>query len=348
MPLEIVRNDITKMRVDAIVNAANTSLLGGGGVDGAIHRAAGPKLLEECRTLNGCKTGEAKITGGYRLPCKYVIHTPGPIWRGGAYNERELLAACYKNSLELAKKYDCETVAFPLISSGVYGYPKAQALEVAVDAISHFLWQNDMTVYIVVFSRDAFEISGRLFNDVKAYIDDVYVHAHQDLERESMRASMQRKLFKRTKEYAQPMKESGEEFMAAPPLMQGAPGAQADLDDMLSQIDESFAQMLLRVIDEKGLSDAVCYKRANIDRRLFNKIKNNPSYKPSKQTVLAFAVALELSLDQTREMLMKAGFALSHSNKADIVVEYCIMTHNYNIMEINQVLFKLDLQPLGY
>jgi len=340
MPLEIVRNDITKMAVDAIVNAANTSLLGGGGVDGAIHRAAGPQLLEECRTLHGCKTGEAKITKGYRLPCKYVIHTAGPIWQDGHHGEEALLIACYKNSLELAKAHGCETVAFPLISSGVYGYPKAQALKVAIDTITQFLFENDMTVYIVVFSKDAFEISSKLFSDIEAYIDDVYVEEHLDYPRESLRSRLQSKYLRQAQMY-----EELDECCAAP---MAPTVSEACLDDMLNQIDESFAEMLIRKIDESQITDAECYKRANVDRRLFNKIKNNPAYKPSKQTVLAFAIALELSLEETKDMLMKAGFALSHSNKADIVVEYCIMTGNYNIIEINQVLFKLDLQPLGY
>ncbi len=168
MPLKIVRGDITKLAVDAIVNAANKTLLGGGGVDGCIHRAAGPELVRECRTLGGCETGEAKLTKGYRLPCKYVIHTVGPIWRGGARGEEALLTACYENSLLLARENGCQSVAFPLISAGVYGYPLEAALRVAAETIGCFLEKSDMTVYLVLYDPASVAMGERLFGDVEA------------------------------------------------------------------------------------------------------------------------------------------------------------------------------------
>ena len=329
MPLTMVRNDITTMKVDAIVNAANESLLGGGGVDGAIHRAAGPELLKECRTLGGCKTGQAKITKGYRLPAKFVIHTVGPIWRDGSHGERELLASAYRSSLELALAHQCETVAFPLISSGVYGYPKDQALKVAVDTIGDFLLAHDMTVYLVIFDRAAYTIGGKLFDDIAAYIDDRYVDAHTD-GREIQR--------RRIAMASMPMREEVSAPAAAAPF---------GLDEALSKLDESFSQMLLRKIDEAGMTDAQCYKKANIDRKLFSKIRSDVHYKPSKPTAMAFAVALELPLEEAREMLEKAGFAFSHASKFDIIVEYFIAHQNYNIFEINEALFAFDQNLLG-
>ena len=328
MPLIIVRNDITKMSVDAIVNAAKESLLGGGGVDGCIHRAAGPELLQECRTLGGCRTGEAKITGAYRLPCKYVIHTVGPVWNGGKCSEREQLASCYRTSLALAKEHGCETVAFPLISSGVFGYPKDQALRVAVDTISEFLAENDMTVYIVIFDRAAYQIGNKLFADIAAYIDDHYVDAHTDSRRERMRR----------------MGVVESRMLTA---YEDAPMAASGLDEALAHLDTGFSETLLKLIDRSGKKDAEVYKKANVDRKLFSKIRNNPDYKPSKPTAVAFAIALELSLPETRDLIARAGYALSPSSKFDVIIEYFIMQRDYDIFKINEALFAFDQSLLG-
>jgi len=353
MPLEIIRNDITKMKVDAIVNAANSTLLGGGGVDGCIHRAAGPDLLKECRTLGGCDTGGAKITKAYRLPCKYVIHAVGPRWRDGNHGERDLLISCYRTSLELAKEAKCETVAFPLISSGIFGYPKDQALRVAIDTISAFLLENDMTVYIVIFDRAAYKISEKLFADIAEYIDDRYVAEHEDSHSERLRrlrALEDSALFKANSMPPQSSEVCSDE-MIAPAAVAGIAAAPTvahkSLNDALQQIDESFSEMLLRKITERGMTDAECYKKANIDRKLFSKIRSDRLYKPSKATALAFAIALELPLPEAKDMLMKAGFALSRSSKFDIIIEYFIENGNYNVFEINEALFAFDQSLLG-
>ena len=328
MPLIIVRNDITKMSVDAIVNAAKESLLGGGGVDGCIHRAAGPELLAECRTLGGCKTGDAKITKAYRLPCLYVIHTVGPVWNGGSHGEREQLVSCYQTSLALAKEHHCETVAFPLISSGIFGYPKDQALRVAVDTIGEFLLHNDMTVYLVIFDRKAYQISGKLFADIAEYIDDHYVDAHTDLRRERMRRM-------------------GVVECRMLTAYEDAPMATSGLDEALAHLDAGFSETLLKLIDRSGKKDAEVYKKANVDRKLFSKIRNNPDYKPSKSTAIAFAIALELSLPETRDLIARAGYAFSASSKFDVIIEYFIGLEKYDIFEINEALFAFDQSLLG-
>lgn len=349
MPLQIIREDITKFPCDAIVNAANNTLLGGGGVDGAIHKAAGPGLLEECRTLGGCETGQAKITRAYDLPCKYVIHTVGPVWKGGLAGEKRLLQSCYRQSLALAKAHGCQSVAFPLISAGVFGYPKDKALRAAVDAISAFLMENDdMTVYILVFSPSSYLISKKLFSDVRAYIDDHYVDTHYDACSERMR--MQRMYLDQEDAW----RSVSMDMDSAPKFAAAAPQAAVtlhretqSLEDALRQIDESFSQMLLRKIDEKGMTDAQCYKKANIDRKLFSKIRSDVSYKPSKTTAIAFAIALELPLAETKELLMKAGYALSPASKFDVIIEYFIRRKNYNVFEINEALFAFDQSLLG-
>lgn len=344
MPIKIIRNDITKIECDAIVNAANTSLMGGGGVDGAIHKAAGKGLLMECMKLGGCKVGQAKITKAYKLPSKFVIHTVGPKWKGGQSGERELLVGCYRESLRLAADNNCESVAFPLISSGVYGYPKDKALKVAVDTITEFLIDHEMLVYIVVFDKSAFQISEKLFTDIASYIDDKYVDTNFIFNRTGRDELDESVLLSETQLLPDKKVRGGSrtayrQTIAAPKAL--------SLEDMVNQIDESFSQMLLRKIDEKGMEDAECYKKANVDRKLFSKIRNNVNYRPSKTTAIAFAIALELSLDETKDMLMKAGFALSHSNKFDIIIEYFITNGNYNIFEINEALFAFDQSLLG-
>ena len=347
MPLQIVRNDITKMKVDAIVNAANTSLLGGGGVDGTIHRAAGPTLLAECRTLGGCETGSAKLTGAGNLPCRYVIHAVGPRWSGGGRGEREKLVSCYRASLALAQEKQCESIAFPLISSGIYGYPKDQALQAAVETIGDFVLKHDMMVYLVVFGRKSYQISEKLFADITSYIDDNYVDAHSDDLAERLRRM--NALFRREPAAGAGHAVLQEEVLydAGMSMPSAAAAAGPSLQDAIDGIDESFSEMLLRKIDESGMTDAACYKKANIDRKLFSKIRGDRLYKPSKPTAIAFAIALELSLSETADLLRKAGFALSPSNKFDIIIRYFIERGNYNVFEINEALFAFDQSLLG-
>ena len=339
MPLHIIRQDITKFECDAIVNAANETLLGGGGVDGAIHKAAGKELLIECQALGGCQTGESKITKGYNLPAKYVIHTVGPIWQGGVYGEREKLVSCYKSALELAKEYSCQTIAFPLISSGAYGYPKSEAFSVAVGTISNFLMTNEMTVYIVVFDKDSFNLSGKLFDNIAEYIDDNYaqqnnqklrhrrIFAECDMKSCDYDAGVPSRLFR--KSFAKKNT------------------SQKDLENMLASMDESFSVTLLKLIDMKGMSDIECYKKANVSKQTWYKIMNDKCYKPSKNTVLAFAIALKLSYEETQKLLATVGFALSKSSVFDIIIEYFLIKKEYDIFKINQTLFDFDQVGLG-
>ena len=427
MPFQILRGDITELHVDAIVNAANSSLLGGGGVDGAIHRAAGPELREYCAGLGGCRTGEAKLSPGFRLPAKWIIHTVGPVWDGGGRDEEALLAACYRNSLALALEQDCASVAFPLISAGAYGYPKDQALAVAVREIRDFLREHEMAVTLVVFQRSDFRPPAALLAGLRSWLDRRFYEPvmagaamaapafaaapslpaanaappsfaaakvpepprkqktglfsrprrkkaskNETLDAEIAPEESSSEIGHRSDEgiapygadrprsdegiapcgSGRPRSDEGITPYGARPRNEErpAPGGAVrptELDERLRCLDESFSEMLLRKIDEKGITDAACYKRANVDRKLFSKIRSDSHYRPSKPTAIAFAVALELPLPEARELLMKAGFALSPSSKFDVIIEYFLANGRYDIFEINEALFAFDQTLLG-
>ncbi len=355
MPLLLVRNDITKMECDAIVNAANNGLRGGGGVDGAIHRAAGIGLLKECITLGKCETGKAKVTKGYKLPCKYVIHAVGPVWKDGEHGEEELLRSAYKESLSIALEKECESIAFPLISAGAYGYPKDKAMKIALDCFSEFLFEHDMLIYLVIFDKESTALGEKLFPNVAKYIDDNYIGIKRVMAEKRRREELE--------DYSNlsvPFNfDEAKSDMEAPRMMMPRASCFEDaelrsdletdlsLEYLVSMVDEGFSEMLLRKIDEKGMTDAQCYKKANIDRKLFSKIRSTPNYHPKKKTALAFAVALELSLEETEELLLKAGYSFTKSSKFDIIVEYFIKNGIYDIFKINEALFSFDEDLLG-
>lgn len=342
MPFELIRHDITKIKVDVIVNTSNKYLRGGSGVNGAIHKAAGPELLKECELRAPCEVAQIVVTRGYRLPCKYIFHTVSPIWQDGKHHECELLSTCYRNALQIATAHHMKSIAFPLIASGAHGFPKDLAMKVATDTISDYLLHNvpdnDLMVYLVTFSKESLAVGSKLFADIKQYIDDNYVNEHFDYRRERSRRMP---IMRSIEEDDFPV-----ECAAAPMAMEEAWNP-SSIEDALSMIDESFSEMVQRKIKEKGMKNAECYKKANIDKKLFSKIVNNANYKPKKTTALALAVALELSLEETKELLMKAGLALSHSDKFDIIVEFFIMHGKYDIFEINEMLYEFDQVLLG-
>ena len=328
MPLQIIRHDITQMRVDAIVNTTNEEMIGYSGVDLAVHTVAGEELDAECARIAPLGLGQAKITGGYKLPCKYVIHTSGPVWRGGILGESALLRSCYVESLKLAVENHCQSIAFPLISAGVYGYPKDKALKVAIDIISDFLLLNDMLVYIVVFDKTAYQISEKLFADIEHYLDEYYEPEDDG--------------------YCNRVSDRKADILCMDKMLSSCEPKQSEnLEALLDNLDETFSSMLLRLIDEKGCKDSEVYKKANVDRKLFSKIRSNPAYHPRKQTVLALAIALKLDLDGTVDLLSRAEYALSPGNKGDLIVKYFIERGIYDIQTINFALYEYDLPTLG-
>ena len=346
MPLYLIRQDLTRMDCDAIVNPSNQKLIPGGGLDAAIHFAAGPQLLEACQALGGCDVGEAKLTEAFRLPCRWVIHTAGPVWQGGQNGEREALERCYRNCLALARSQGCESLAIPLIGAGSNGVPLTQVLPVALETLETCLLEAEMTVYLVVFGKDAYALSRQLRDGVQSYIDDHYA--------QSVRPPYAGKFpFRRRQsrdEDAAPEQVCSAEILRSDGTEFLEDFHTAGLPDPLQltlRLDEPFSVKLLRLIDQKGMDDVACYKKANVSRQTWYKILNEKDYKPNKKTVLSFAVALELSLPEARDLLKKAGFALTHSSKFDIVMEYFFKHPGHDVYEINDVLFSHDLPLLG-
>ena len=341
MPLQIIRQDITKMRVDAIVNTTNEEMIGYSGVDLAIHTIAGAELDTECAKLAPLGLGQAKLSGAYGLPCKYVIHTSGPVWRGGLVGESIILRSCYIESLKLAVKSGCRSIAFPLISSGVYGYPKDQVLKFAIQTITEFLFAHELTVYLCVFDKESYSFSQKLFSDIQEFINDEYVDEHDEDFYEAFDGSIDE----------MPMAKCIQAPMCADAMMprkrETSSAAGKSLREYMKQMDRSFQEMLFDLIDESGMTDVECYKKANVDKRTFSKIKSNKDYKPSKQTVIAFAISLQLDMDTTQELLATAGFTLSRSKVFDKIIRYFILNGNYDIFEINEALFEFDQTLLG-
>lgn len=342
MPLRIVRRDITQMKVDAIVNTTNEEMVGYSGVDLAVHTAAGPKLDAACRKTAPLGLGCAKITKGYNLDARYVIHTSGPVWQGGLAGESVILKSCYTESLKLAVKYRCETVAFPLISAGTYGYPKDKVLKHAIQVISEFLLEHELTVFICIHDRTSYEFSKTVFDEITQILNDDCCEEQISYTAPCAESPSicEAPKFSRTAE-------STPARRASMPSM-SAKSKNESLEEYLKSMDKPFAYKLFDLIDKKGMTDVECYKKANIDKKTFSKIKCNPDkYKPSKQTAVAFAIALELTLNETQDLLASAGLTLSPSFTFDKIIRYYLQKGVYDIFEINEALFEFDQVLLG-
>ena len=357
MPLKIIRQDITKIKCDAIVNPTNIDMFPGGGVDAAIHEAAGQDLLEYCKKIGGCSVGEAKITPAFNLPSKFVIHTVGPEWEGGQKGEKVLLRSCYTEAMKLAIENNCTSVAFPLISSGLYGYPKDRVLCEATDVIREFLERYEMDVYIVVYDKSAYSISKELFVDVQAFIDNYYVETHRDYfeysasealpdfrgnisaSKSIVRSKNDRVKDRDSQDF--PIAAMADESVSYSEL---APSFQ----DIFSNMDKGFADTLFYYIDKKGITDVEAYKRSNVGKKTFSKIKCNKNYNPSKITAVSFAIGLRLNIEETKHLLSTAGLCLSRASKFDVIIEYFIMSGKYEtIFDVNEVLYQFDQSLLG-
>ena len=382
MAFQIVRNDITKITADAIVNTANPEPVYMAGTDSAIYAAAGAdKLLEARRKIGMIEEGSVAVTPAFDLEAKYIFHTVGPVWQGGDKGEKEVVRNCYVNCLNKALELGVESIAFPLIATGVYGFPKAEALQIATSVFSSFLSENEMSITLVVFDNESFALSGKIFAGIDQFIDDHYVEAKTDEEygfgnaisdseavfedaaEEPAEDARRRRKEERFRFLNRRMLAREEECRMAPPPEHAAPVAAAgaamaapaspklqakrSLDDVMKNLSETWSESLLRMITEKGYEDTEVYKRANVDRKLFSKIRSNKDYKPKKTTAVAFALALRLNLDETKDFIARAGYAFSPSSKFDLIIEYFIENEVYDFMTINIALFDHDEPMIG-
>lgn len=346
MPFRIINRDITTVCCDAIVNPTDPLFSGKGGTDLAIHTAAGPQLDAECCTLDELGVGEIAVTDGYDLPCEYIFHTVGPVWRGGRYNEAVLLRSCYVNALFKAAKLGVGSIAFPLISSGTFGFPKDKVLRIAIDAISDYLLNSDveMDITVCVRRRNAFVLSKEIA--LSEYLDRNGAGRFM-LEGHELRMNMKEVAPVDYDEELNCLSCEAETAVGAAPMPKCSVCAAEDLSEWIKHQDDTFAVMLLKLIDKKGMTDVQCYKKANVTKSTFWKINNDAKYRPSKATVLAFAIALELTLEETEQLLKTVGLSLSHSNLSDMIIEFYILNGNYDIFEINAALYKYDQACLG-
>ncbi len=381
MPFTIIRGDITRQKTDAIVNSANPKPIVGYGVDQGIHDRAGPDLLEARRRIGALAVSQAGITLGYRLKARYVIHAVGPVWKDGTQGEEEQLRLCYANALRVAEENNCRSISFPLISAGNCGFPRQRALEIALDAFRDFLEEHEMDIVLTVFGKETFRLSGEMAQAVESYIDDNYVRSALSMEYRMeegevpeeedfyrrMRERREENLRQRMEDYGMPLEAPSspqaplrdlEADLASRPFRseKKAPrkveaprvsGVSKDLEEKMSMLDASFSETLLTLIDQKGLKDPEVYKKANLDRKLFSKIRSNPRYRPSKPVAVALAVALELNMDGIRDLVGRAGYSMTHSSKFDTIVECCVEHGVYNIFEMNEYLFHWDQPLLG-
>ena len=342
MPFKIIRNDITKVEADVIVNTANPEPVVGDGTDSAVYQAAGKEsLLEERIKIGKLSPGQAAITPAFELSAKYIIHTVGPIWKDGKQGEDDILRSCYSNSLLLAEQVNAESIAFPLISTGVYGFPKNEALDIALSEIGKFLLKHDMEIILVVFDKESFQISEQLMGEIDQYIDEFGIkelYTDEYTERNDM--------YRRRRLQEQAECEVDEEISAAyAPII--AENDDSSLEDILDNTGETFQQCLLRLIRENGVDEVEIYKKANIDRKLFSSIRCKVNYKPKKKTAVALAIALELDMHTMMDLLSRAEIAFSPSNKFDLIISYCVKNGIYDMFKINSILFQYDQPILG-